>query len=80
MNITDNKKIRELISRVKANKPEFQEDFEIIEYALVNTVSDLENGSSSVDMNVVMARMEQLETRLLEQDLMNKKILRNINQ
>jgi hypothetical protein len=79
MNITDNEKIKDLIARVKANKPELETDFEVIEYALLNTISSLEKGHSNVDMDVMMARMEQLETRLLEQDLMNKKILRNMN-
>ncbi|MFP4424077.1 MAG: hypothetical protein ACLFP2_02490 [Candidatus Woesearchaeota archaeon] len=67
---------QELFDKIRTFKPDLNGD-EIIQFALEETVSNLEGNSG---LNKILARLEQLETRQLEQDIVTKKILEEIQQ
>ncbi len=78
VNVSAKHSVKDLIQQVKAMKPELNNDDDVVQYALSNTISGLEQGMTSKDFEQMMARMEQLETRLLEQELVNKMILKRL--
>jgi hypothetical protein len=68
----------DIIAKIKEIRPELKDDRDVLEFALQNTLSDLESGCTSIDVDRMIGRMEQLETRLLEQSIVNRKICKKI--
>ncbi|MGM5488606.1 MAG: hypothetical protein ACQESG_06675 [Nanobdellota archaeon] len=67
----------ELFERIREHRPEMNDE-EIIQFSLEKTLDLLEGQTE--ELNTILARLEQLETRQLEQDFVTKKILDRIQE
>ena len=70
-----NEYTQELINKIRTIKTDLNDDIHAINYSLERAILDLE---ISDEIEKVLGRLEQLETRQLEQDFFTKKMLTRI--
>ena len=68
--------MKDVFNEIKEQRPELQDDQAIINYCLINTIDVIRTkGLTKFDFDTFMERLEQIETRLLEIEIAQKKLL-----
>lgn len=74
-----NDDMKKIVDEIREQRPELQDDEALINYCLINTVDIIRTrGLTKFDYDEIMGRLEQVETRLLEMDIGQRKILEHL--
>lgn len=75
-----NDDMQKIVDEIREQRPELKDDEALIDYCLINTVDIIRTrGLTKFDYDEIMNRLEQIETRVLEVNISQKKMLDNMD-